>query len=230
MTKVLVADSAELFLAIQDSFLKRSTCELLTAGSAEEAMSKALESSPDLILLDADLPGFDGLECCRRMKEESDLRHTPVVIVGSAVDLELCERAGAEALLSRPLANELLLDAVCELAPLSYRRSARVAASVEVAYRRNEEDLQAWTKDISLDGLFLRDCEMLEQGDLLSMAFDLPVERGGTVTIGGEVVRTVPPATDAQLIPGAGVRFRATDGQERLQIARFIEAAPGGEP
>jgi CheY-like chemotaxis protein len=230
MTKVLVADSAELFLALQGSFLKRSSCEVLAAGTSEEAVEKALAALPDLIVLDADLPGFDALSCCSRLKEEADLRHTPVVIVAAAIDLEACERSGAEALLTKPLAEELFLDAICELAPISYRGSARVAASLEVEYRRQGKSGIGRTKDISLDGLFLKESEPLEEGDLLSMAFDLPVEGGGMIALGGEVVRSLRPDPDSHLIPGAGIRFRGVDQPERIKIARFLQVAAGGEP
>jgi CheY-like chemotaxis protein len=230
MTKVLVADSAELFLALQHSFLKRTSCEITTAGSAEEAMEKATVEDPDLIVLDADLPDFDGLNCCRLLKEQPELRHTPVVVIGSAVDLEACEKSGAEALLSRPLAEELFLEAIRNLMPLACRRSRRAAASLEVEYRWNEVSGRAVTKDISVDGLFLKSREPFSEGELLSMALDLPTSGSETLALGGEVVRIVPPDPDSHLIPGAGIRFRRTEPAQIEEIARFVHLEPREAP
>jgi len=230
MTKVLVADSAELFLALQHSFLKRTSCEITTAGSAEEAMEKATAGEPDLIVLDADLPGFDGLTCCRLLKEQAELRHTPVVIIGSSVDLAACEKSGAEALLSRPLADELFLEAISQLVPLSCRRSCRASASLEVEYLWNEVSGRAVAKDISVDGLFLKSREPFGEGELLSMAFDLPTPEGEALALGGEVVRIVPHDPDSHLIPGAGIRFRGSQPAQFEQIERFVNLHPGEAP
>jgi CheY-like chemotaxis protein len=230
MTKVLVADSAELFLALQHSFIKRETCEIFTAGSAEEMAGKARECLPDLIVLDADLPGFDGLACCRAIKREAALRQTPVVVIGAAIDLEACERAGAEALLSRPLAEELFLEAVSSLLPVACRRSPRAAASLEVEYRRKESGGRGLTKDISVDGLFLKSREPFGEGELLSMAFDLPAADSPLLALGGEVVRVVPPDPDSHLIPGAGIRFRGIEPEQVEAIARFVTLGPGEAP
>jgi chemotaxis family two-component system response regulator PixH len=231
MTKVLMADSAGLFCALQNSFLNRSSCEVITAASVAEAMEKAGEHSPDLILLDADIEGFDSLECCRLMKRDPGLRHAPVLLVGSEVDLRLCEQAGVDALLSKPLAEELLLEAISELSPLSNRRSRRLAAPIEIEYRLNEEQGEAITKDISADGLFLlMSGRPFASGDLLSMAFDLPVEGGRGMALGGEVVRSVEPDPDSHLIPGAGIRFRGLEAPERLKLEAFVGSGGRGEP
>jgi CheY-like chemotaxis protein len=225
-----VADNAELFLALQNSFLKRSGCELLTARSVDEAVEKAGSEFPDIIILDADMSGFDGLECCRKLKEDPAMRHTPVVIVGKAVDLELCERAGAEALLSWPLANELFLEAVRNLVPLPQRKSRRVAVELDIDYRWHEQDGSAKSKDLSVDGLFLKSRKPFVEGELLSLAFDLPVLGGSSLALGGKIVRRVPPEPDSHLIPGAGILFQDAEAADRLKIARFVERIPGEAP
>ena len=65
MTKILLVDDARLVLELERSFLKRSGCDIATATTGEEALEKARSLRPDLILLDADLPGMDGVRCCR---------------------------------------------------------------------------------------------------------------------------------------------------------------------
>ena len=79
MTKILLVDDARLVLELERSFLKRSGCDLATATTGAEALEKARILRPDLILLDADLPGTDGVACCRSIKSDPDLSATPVV-------------------------------------------------------------------------------------------------------------------------------------------------------
>jgi hypothetical protein len=153
-----------------------------------------------------------------------------VVLVGSDVDMRLGEEAGAEALLTRPLADDLFLEAIHALTPLSYRQFPRASAALDVEYFRSDEHGKGITKDISAEGLFLMSKKPLEQGNLLSMTFDLPVEGGRFMAVGGEVVRTIAPDPDSHLIPGAGIRFRGLEPPEKLILADYAEAGPGDAP
>ncbi len=79
--------------------------QLASAGNGVEALAKAVELSPDLILLDVMMPGMDGFEVCRRLRADPHLAEVPVVMVTALDDrnsrLQGIE-AGADDFVSKP--------------------------------------------------------------------------------------------------------------------------------
>ncbi len=63
-------------------------CRVLAAKSGEEALRKIREDKPDLILLDVMMPGMDGFEVCRRLKQDDATKNIPIVFVTAATDNE----------------------------------------------------------------------------------------------------------------------------------------------
>ena len=68
--RILLVDDVQLFREIEKTFLHRSGYEILTAATGLEALEKAREYQPKLILLDCLMPVMDGIECCRRIKSD----------------------------------------------------------------------------------------------------------------------------------------------------------------
>ena len=68
-TKILVVDDEHLIRWSLEQSLRKQGYEVLTAASGEEALKLIQDDSPDLVLLDIQLPGMDGLEVLSRAKE-----------------------------------------------------------------------------------------------------------------------------------------------------------------
>jgi two-component system response regulator PfeR len=66
--------------------LERADLEVTWAASGEGALEIARRESFDLILLDVTLPGMDGFEVCRRLKQDEPLKQIPVVFLTSHCD------------------------------------------------------------------------------------------------------------------------------------------------
>ncbi|HKV87775.1 MAG TPA: response regulator [Candidatus Dormibacteraeota bacterium] len=85
--------------------------EVLDAGSAEEAIPMIERRAPDLILMDIQLPGMDGLELTRKLKSEAATATIPVVAL-TAHTMPLHERAavaaGCAAFLAKPVSPAIL--------------------------------------------------------------------------------------------------------------------------
>lgn len=81
-------------------------CEVLTALNGAEGLDIALETDPDVILLDIAMPKTDGVDVCQRLKADERLKDTPVILL-TAPGTDVDSRAaapdpGVEAALSRP--------------------------------------------------------------------------------------------------------------------------------
>ncbi len=71
--KVLVVDDDAKTVELVKLYLNRDGYRVITANDGNEALRLARENSPDLIVLDLMLPGINGLDICRILREESDV-------------------------------------------------------------------------------------------------------------------------------------------------------------
>ncbi len=109
MKKILVIDDNNDNLitikAVIENHLKN--CKVLTALSGEEGVKIAQKELPDTILLDIVMPGMDGFEVCKQLKENNLTKHIPVIIV-TAVKIDTASKVkglnlGADAFISKPI-------------------------------------------------------------------------------------------------------------------------------
>ncbi|MCP3997213.1 MAG: response regulator [bacterium] len=105
LTVLVVDDEDDIREVVQMSLEFGAGWEVLTASSGTEAISKATESGPDLILLDVMMPGMDGPETFRQLQNEGLTRQIPVIFLTAKVQrtelLDLHE-LGAKGLISKP--------------------------------------------------------------------------------------------------------------------------------
>ena len=103
---ILIIEDDEMNMRLIRSVLQLGKCRILEAESAEKGIQLAREHRPDLILMDIRLPGMNGLEATRVIKDDPDLGRIPVValtayakkeVEGEAID------AGCSALLPKPI-------------------------------------------------------------------------------------------------------------------------------
>jgi CheY-like chemotaxis protein len=79
---------------------------VLEATTGPEALSIAKQRYPDLIVMDIGLPGFDGLETIRRIRQIHDLQEIPIVVLSAysgAVYYEAAVQAGGDYFLTKPM-------------------------------------------------------------------------------------------------------------------------------
>jgi len=90
--------------------LTQKGVEVLTASSGEEAVNKLKERKPDLVWLDVLLPGMNGLEVLRWIRESSDLKDLPAVIVSVSGGQEKIKQAFSMNVLDYIVKSEYTID------------------------------------------------------------------------------------------------------------------------
>ncbi|MCP4403618.1 MAG: diguanylate cyclase [bacterium] len=78
---ILVVDDSVTNLHILNDFLKDSGLHVLSASNGETAIRQSLQEQPDMILLDVLMPGIDGFETCRRLKQNQQTQDIPVIFM-----------------------------------------------------------------------------------------------------------------------------------------------------
>jgi PAS domain S-box-containing protein len=102
---VLLAEDNDINIATLYDFLEYRGCNIIIAHDGVEAIAKATEHLPDLILMDVQMPNMDGLEATRRLRQDQRTVNIPIIaLTGLAMsgDRERCLAAGASDYLSKP--------------------------------------------------------------------------------------------------------------------------------
>jgi DNA-binding response OmpR family regulator/DNA-binding CsgD family transcriptional regulator len=85
---VLIVDDVPDNLAVLHDALDESGYTVLVATSGEQALQRAAQARPDIVLLDAMMPGIDGFEVARRLKADAATAHIPIVFMTGLTETE----------------------------------------------------------------------------------------------------------------------------------------------
>ena len=116
MKKVLIVDDNEASITLLLSVLG-DKYELSVALSGEEAIESLIEELPDLIILDIVMDGINGIDLCRKLKQDHITSHIPVMLL-SATNNALSSKAkevGADALVGKPFKVDYFLSEIKRL-------------------------------------------------------------------------------------------------------------------
>jgi DNA-binding response OmpR family regulator len=168
MDRILVIEDDPTLLETLEYNLARQPYEVHTAADGVNGLNMAREVAPDLIVLDIMLPGLDGLEICRIVRQEMNVPILMLTARTEEIDKVVGLEVGADDYMTKPFSMHELL--------------ARVKAQLRRVRLDQQETTAAHTPE--------KDHEMLTAGDL---CIDLTRRE---VTAGGETVRLKPKEFD----------------------------------
>jgi len=108
-TVVLLAEDNESNIETFTGYLRAARHQVVVVRDGNEVLERALETRPDIIVMDIHLPGVDGVEAIRAIRAEGTLREIPIIAVTALTmqgDCERCLGAGANTYLNKPISLE----------------------------------------------------------------------------------------------------------------------------
>jgi len=101
--KVLLVDDEEEIRTLLGSFLESQGYQVVLASDGNEALDLVETEDPQIIILDLKLPGLNGIEVCKRLKEQEKTRSIPVIIITGFGDNKLLSLdVGADDFVNKP--------------------------------------------------------------------------------------------------------------------------------
>ncbi|MBZ0151576.1 MAG: response regulator, partial [Planctomycetes bacterium] len=127
MARILVVDDTPQNLTLIQLYLRGTEFEVETAASGDEAIERCMQRSYDLILLDVVMPGMDGFEVCRRLKNDTRTAFVPVIFLTGRLTDEseklAAYRLGAVDYIQKPVNREELVARIHVMLRLEGARS-----------------------------------------------------------------------------------------------------------
>lgn len=116
--KILVVDDSPTDLHVVNGYLEKNGFKTITASTGEEAIEKATQEKPDLILMDVVMPGINGFQATRELSRRPETKAIPVVMVTSKnqeTDKVWAMRQGAREYVTKPVDEKVLLHKIKQL-------------------------------------------------------------------------------------------------------------------
>lgn len=104
--KILLVDDSTTVLLMEKMILRNGNYELILARDGREAVERAHSDNPDLILMDVVMPGMNGLEACRTLRQSEMTRTVPIIMVttrGEAESVEAGYANGCNDYITKPI-------------------------------------------------------------------------------------------------------------------------------
>jgi DNA-binding response OmpR family regulator len=158
--RVLVVDDERALVGVITSYLEREGFEVVQAFDGPSAVERARQDSPSLVLLDLMLPGIDGIEVCRQIRQFTDAYVIILTARDEEVDKIVGLSVGADDYLVKPFSPRELIARI--RAMLRRPRPSQAPVPESVVVGNLEVDLEA--RVVSVDG---------EAVDLTRTEFDL---------------------------------------------------------
>ena len=117
---LIVDDEKDMVFGLQMMF-EANNFEVVTAFDGQEALNKARQIKPDIIVLDLMLPKLDGYRVCRMLKFDEKYQKIPVIMLTartSAEEKKTGMEVGADAYVIKPFDQQVLMDKVAQLLKL----------------------------------------------------------------------------------------------------------------
>lgn len=218
--RILLVDYEEDILNLVKYNLERDGYKVETVTTGEAAVRAARENVPDLILLDLMLPGMDGFDVCRILKNDKNVMKTPIVMLtakGEDSDIVAGLELGADDYITKPFSPRVLIARVKAV----LRRDSKVKEGKSPLIKVDEMEIDTVRHRVAVSG---------ESIDLTATEFDILVylaRRPGWVFTRSQIINGVKgddyPVTDRSVdVQILNLRKKLGDAGVNIETVRGV--------
>jgi two-component system, OmpR family, alkaline phosphatase synthesis response regulator PhoP len=216
--RILVVDDEEDIRDLIIYNLENNGYRTECAGTGEQAVEMIRASAPDLVLLDLMLPGIDGLDVCRIIKNDVRSAHIPIIMIsarGGEADVVTGLELGADDYIAKPFSPRVLLARIKAV----FRRGRE--KDQQQNYSKHGIELNTATHDVRTNG---------EPAELTASEFGilhLLMRKPGWVFTRNQIINTVKgddyPVTDRSIdVQIVGLRRKLGDAGAFIETVRGV--------
>ncbi|MFC3903832.1 twitching motility two-component system response regulator PilG [Acinetobacter marinus] len=113
--KVMIIDDSKTIRRTAETLLQREGCQVVSAVDGFDALSKIVDTNPDIIFVDIMMPRLDGYQTCALIKNNQNYQNVPVIMLSSKdglFDQAKGKIVGSEQYLTKPFSKEELFEAI----------------------------------------------------------------------------------------------------------------------
>ena len=148
---ILVVEDDEDIQELVRYNLAQAGYRVILAGTGEEGLKATRTKVPDLVLLDIMLPGMDGLEVCRLLSAQDDMRHVPIIMLtakGEEADIVTGLQMGAADYITKPFSPRVLLARI----KVVLRRQSRAEDHAEQPLKLGDIQIHPGRREVRVKG------------------------------------------------------------------------------
>lgn len=219
--RILLVDHSRGSLLFQESILRRRQATIATALAGSEALARARDEQPHLIMFGFDLFDMSAPDFCREIRNDDATRMISLLFVGDRANEQhgnLCLEAGCNDVIFKPLQRHELDTKIAKLTAIPARRQLRTLTRVEVSLDNNGRFIMGRSLNVSATGMLIEMDRVLASGGPLRVQFYLPGE-SRPVNVLVELLRSEFVGTMARY----GVRFIDLQPEAAAQIERYVQ-------
>jgi len=217
---VLVVDDLEPNVKLLEAKLLSEYYTVVTAHNAEQALQALIDNKVDIVLLDVMMPGMDGFEACKKIKENPETTHIPVVMVTALSEIEDRVKgleAGADEFLTKPINDTALFARVKSL--------TRMKTVIDELKLRNHTNAELGGKVIELKDNFTDNKILIIDDD--------PLEVKNIKTTISEISGQIQSVTSPEEVDGLGsfvpdliIISCQLEGIDPLRVSVMVRSKP----
>ncbi len=226
---VLVVDDSRIVLTYTSVLLHRMGYETSVAQNSTDAIELAKLRNPNVILLDVRMPGTDGVETLKELKEDDETAHIPVIMFSVSNDektIEKCKGLGAIDYLCKPLKISGIhhaIESCLALEGCPSREKPRISFEKKIQISAGEISKPYHAVNLSEGGVFVRCMDPLPIGSVVGI--HIPVDENQSIKVKGEVIYTKDILYGGIyiMIPGMAIKFKDMNKKDKKILEATIQ-------
>lgn len=220
---ILIHSEGDRHPGINTAFLRQPNIRMVTCNGEVNLLDAVRRAGPDLVIEVLDPDGGDVDPLCSSLKADALTRTIPVILVAPIERRSQAGLARPDELLVKPLVPRELFEAVNRFVPLPMRRGLRYDVNLRFGIEYDGRSMQVFTRNVSLNGAFIKTDREIPVGTHLRLRFSLPGQMK-EIRCGAIARQSVGDNPAPRHTRGVGVEFEGISDDDLERLETYINS------